>query len=66
MHYYVEKSIEYRLEEASRMQKHADLIREARALQQRGRRATIRSLTGRFTNWTPARMRGQTGDGGAG
>jgi hypothetical protein len=65
MHYYVQKSIEYRLEEARRMQKNLDFVREARALRQRRRPAMLRLLTGRFTNWTPVRMSGETRDGGA-
>lgn len=64
MHYYVEKSIEYRLEEAERAQRNVDFVREARALRQRGRPAMLRSLTSRFTNWTPIRVRGQARDGG--
>ena len=39
MHFYVEKTIEYRLEEAKRTQRNAEFAREARALRHRARPA---------------------------
>ena len=65
MHYYIQKSIEHRLEAATRMQRNVDFVREAHALRQRRRQATLRLPTSRFTNWTPVRMGGETRDGGA-
>jgi hypothetical protein len=65
MNYYVEKSIEHSLEEARRMQRNVDFVREARALRQSGRPAMRRSPANRLTNWTTARIRGEAGDGGA-
>ena len=54
MDYQVEKTIEYRLEEAMRRQKRVDLVREARGLRRADRPATttLRSVAERFANWT--------------
>ena len=65
VHFYVEKTIEYRLEEAKRMQRNAAFAREARELDQRAQPAMRWSLKSRFTNWASFRVRRETRDGGA-
>ena len=52
MDYTVTKTIEHRLEEATRSQKRAELVREARALRQDGRPGILRLAAERFTSWT--------------
>ena len=65
VHFYVEKTIEYRLEEAKRMQRNAEFAREARALHDRAQPAMHWSLKGRIASWAPFRVRRQTRDRGA-
>ena len=66
MQYYVDKTIEHRLEEARRKQVNLDFVREARAIRQQERTETIWSRATRFTNWIPLRVISGTRDGGAG
>lgn len=55
MHYYTEKSVEYRLAGASRTEKNANFLHEARAVRQR-RSELLRSMICRFTIWTPLQL----------
>jgi hypothetical protein len=53
MHYYLEKMVEHRLDEANRTQRNASFARELRTLQRRNRRGVLATLICRLTNWTP-------------
>jgi hypothetical protein len=56
MDYYIEKSIQHRLEEAQRMQRNLDFARELSTARER-ERAAARRARGRFANWVPVARR---------
>ena len=53
MHYYVEKTIEHRLDDAMRAHRNATFVRELRRLRQGDGRGVFATLICRLTNWTP-------------
>ncbi len=63
MNYCIEKTVEYRLRDAARVHRNADLARQARTLRQADRSELLRSLRCRLANWTPLRTCVDTRDG---
>lgn len=65
MQYYAEKMVRYRLEDAARAQKNAELVREARSLERRGGSGMTASRSRRFGAVNGPRTCQGTCEGGA-
>ncbi len=53
MHYYVEKVVEHRLNEATHAHRNAGFASELRSLERTNRRGALSSLRGRLATWLP-------------